>query len=296
MRNNQLQLVKRQIEQRRAFLNKRKTKRARPPKWLYPHNVERIYNRHLQNIVKIIRKNINGNLLPNLPNLIAQTKILRPDSFQIIDDSPARQVNELFNRIALQINQELPDEEKLAIEIGGIVSAHNKEQLQKIARAMFGVDVFVQEPWLENELNLFAANNVNLIKTIPQQSLHQIQEVVMSGLRQGISNTSITQQISQRYGITSRRAKLIARDQVGKLNGQLTKLRQQELGVDEYIWRNSQDERVRGNPDGLYPDARPSHWDREGKKYSWSKPPDGGNPGEPINCRCYAEPVLDHLI
>jgi len=37
---------------------------------------------------------------------------------------------------------------------------------------------------------------------------------------------------------------------------------------------------------------RPEHVAREGKEFSWKNPPDDGHPGEPINCRCTAEPVL----
>ena len=36
-----------------------------------------------------------------------------------------------------------------------------------------------------------------------------------------------------------------------------------------------------------------NHWDREGKVYEWNNPPPDGNPGMPINCRCYAEPIFD---
>ncbi len=48
--------------------------------------------------------------------------------------------------------------------------------------------------------------------------------------------------------ISNSRAKLLARDQVGKLNGRLTQRRQQDIGVEMYIWSTSRDERMRARP------------------------------------------------
>ncbi len=101
--------------------------------------------------------------------------------------------------------------------------------------------------------------------------------------------------------VAADRAELIAVDQVGKLYGQVNAKRQQDLGVTEFIWRTVGDERVRGNPGGLYPKATPSHWDRDSKTYRYDDPPKGKSgekelPGVPIRCRCSAEPKLDHLL
>ena len=48
---------------------------------------------------------------------------------------------------------------------------------------------------------------------------------------------------------------------------------------DYYIWRTKKDDKVRG-----------AHAEREGKIFNRHVPPDGGNPGEDYNCRCWAEP------
>lgn len=46
-----------------------------------------------------------------------------------------------------------------------------------------------------------------------------------------------------------------------------------------YIWRTCKDDKVRGK-----------HAEREGKIFNKHIPPEGGNPGEDYNCRCWAEP------
>lgn len=75
------------------------------------------------------------------------------------------------------------------------------------------------------------------------------------------------------------RAALLARDAVGDLTAEITSTRAQELGSEWFVWRTRQDERVRSR-----------HVDLEGTEWRWSAPPaDQGLPGEPPNCRCWAQ-------
>jgi SPP1 gp7 family putative phage head morphogenesis protein len=83
------------------------------------------------------------------------------------------------------------------------------------------------------------------------------------------------------FGTVEGRSKVIARDQIGKLNGRLTELRQANAGIKSYIWRTQLDDSVRDE-----------HADREGVEFQWSSPPSDGHPGEPIACRCNAEAVI----
>lgn len=53
----------------------------------------------------------------------------------------------------------------------------------------------------------------------------------------------------------------------------------QQNPEDYYIWRTKGDDKVRGK-----------HAEREGKIFNKHIPPEGGNPGEDYNCRCWAEP------
>lgn len=80
------------------------------------------------------------------------------------------------------------------------------------------------------------------------------------------------------------RAALIAVDQIGKFNGIITKLRQEKLGIKSYIWRSVGDERV-----------RVTHKAFNGNKFSWDKGSPEGHPGQPIRCRCFAEPLFEEI-
>lgn len=61
----------------------------------------------------------------------------------------------------------------------------------------------------------------------------------------------------------------------------VSRTRQQDAGITEYIWRTVGDGQV-----------RPEHAARNGMKFSYDNPPSDGPPGTPWNCRCFAEPVI----
>jgi len=63
--------------------------------------------------------------------------------------------------------------------------------------------------------------------------------------------------------------------------GLINQLRQEDLGIEQYIWRSQDDAKVRD-----------SHAAYDDRVFRWNNPPEGGHPGEAHNCRCYAEPVL----
>jgi hypothetical protein len=84
-------------------------------------------------------------------------------------------------------------------------------------------------------------------------------------------------------------AKLVTRTQVSRAITAESIARFKQAGLTHYVWRTSEDERVVGNPQGLYPKGNPgheNHYRRNGKVFAFDNPPDDGHPGVPYNCRC----------
>jgi SPP1 gp7 family putative phage head morphogenesis protein len=129
--------------------------------------------------------------------------------------------------------------------------------------------------------------NVKLIKTLQPEYLKDVEEAVKEGLTRGDDFFSIRERLEQLHSTHSKyRPKLIARDQMSKFTGELNKLRQEDLGIKEYVWRTSKDGAVRD-----------SHRANDRKTFSWASPPaETGHPGEDINCRCIADPVFEGFI
>jgi len=126
------------------------------------------------------------------------------------------------------------------------------------------------------------AENVSLIKSIPQQYMTQINSTVLEAVSGGNTRDGLAAEIQKRGDVTLNRARIIARDQVSKANASLNQIRQQNLGVVEYVWQTSLDERV-----------RPTHRVKHGKTFRWdTPPPDTGHPGHDYLCRCVANGVI----
>lgn len=132
----------------------------------------------------------------------------------------------------------------------------------------------------------FVERNVGLIRSIDARYFSEIEGLVMDAIANGTRVEQLSRDIRARYGVSQSRARLIARDQVGKVVGQLTRRRQQAAGVEQAQWSTSQDERV-----------RKTHREVNGRVYDLDGPGVlvGGKrlfPGQDYQCRCSSIPVL----
>ena len=145
---------------------------------------------------------------------------------------------------------------------------------------------FKMTPAMRDALNAQLAENVNLIKSIPEQYLKNVEGAVMRSYARGRDLESMVKEIKAVYPVTNRRAELIARDQSNKANAVVQRTRQMELGITEAIWMHSH---AGKNP-------RPDHVAANGKRYKIAEgcliSGEYVFPGEEINCRCTSKPVL----
>lgn len=241
---------------------------------VYPLATEKMFANYIKESVKFMQNAINNVLISELPSLVDEAKMSRGDSMRV--DFYGDRLENLLNIATRRTIQSaiagVGTREAVRL-IAEQVSDFNRRQVKAQLEEGLGVDVLLNEPYLTQELESFSFWSTRLIQDMPDQYRNRVQNIAMAGLQSGESTTSLARKIAKEAGVQKRRAELIARDQVSKLNGQLTQLRQQEAGVKKYRWRTSRDERVRS-----------SHAAREGKVYSWNRPPEGGHPGQPINC------------
>lgn len=162
-----------------------------------------------------------------------------------------------------------------------------QEDFQKQLAPVLGVTALaIPSP---NELReLFVHQNMKLIQSLPQNLVDQVEQIVLTRLRQGTHVTNLERSIKDKLAITKQKAQLIARDQVSKYSGDLTKHHQTYAGIKKYTWQTSRDERV-----------REEHRALDGQVFDWDRPPvsdkSGGrfHPRQGYRCRCDAIPVVD---
>lgn len=210
---------------------------------------------------------------------------------------PAAPSQAAIEAFARQAARRVVEETRRAMIRAGADAQKLTSRLGLVADVRYLVDIAPTEMH-RVALEEFTRANLDLIVRIPQEWLVGTERWMSSSIRAGARYTAIQDELISRLGISDRHARLIARDQVGKLNGQITETTQQLAGVDSYTWITVGDERVRGNPGGLYPRAHPSHFALNGKVFKWSDPPISGpgtqrrHPGGPVQCRCFGQPVL----
>src|SRR3989304_5294145 len=152
----------------------------------------------------------------------------------------------------------------MVAELGAAVREHLLPRMPAIlahARELERRDAPADEGQ-QAQLEAFAKQNVKLIGSLGTEALARIEAAALRGVREGRRVEDISRDLQRELGLARSRANLIAVDQVGKLNGEAARVRQTRLGIAEYDWSTSQDERV-----------RPHHRVLDGQRCRWDSAP-----------------------
>lgn len=130
--------------------------------------------------------------------------------------------------------------------------------------------------------------NVALIKSIPQEYLANVEGAVMRSVQTGRDLAELSKELQKKFGVSKRRAALIATDQNNKATSAFQRARQQELGITEAVWMHShagkEPRPTHVKMNGKKYDVSKGMWDDDEKAYVW--------PGQLINCRCTSKSVV----
>lgn len=144
-------------------------------------------------------------------------------------------------------------------------------------------------PAVKDVVNASLNENVSLIKSIASEHLAAIEGLVQRSVAAGRDIGTLTKELEHRFGVTKRRAALIAQHQNNLATATMQKARYKELGITEAIWCHSHG--------GAQP--RASHLKAGQDKLRFDPQVgayiDGEHilPGEKINCRCFQKAVIE---
>ena len=285
----------------KARTPRRVRRRPRVPRLRFPDHAQQVYEELLRRYTEQLHRATMAQLMPVLEQAFqvlhpeaARAEILQagqagqPSGRTDDDDDEVRRVSNALRQVKVEWMQTHSAPEQLELplrEISREVSDQGRQGVTGQIKTLVVLDPLWKEPYLKRELGVFRGENVRLITSISERYFSEVEGLVSAGLRRGTRPEQLGKEIAQRFEVSQSRGRLIARDQVGKLHGQLNELRQVELGLTHYFWRTAKDERVRSE-----------HEEREGERFAWDEPPEDGHPGEPISCRCFAEPDVEDLL
>jgi len=201
----------------------------------------------------------------------------------ITRDADGEQLQWLVDQIERQVMaRRVYQTERLGVWVTGQGNRSTRQTVRAVAGAV-GVDVrpYMVLADIQGPLRVAIGQNVALISRLNGDTAARVQAILLDGFNNRRSKAEIARALRETMGISDRRARLIAKDQIYKLNSEITKIRARQLGVKKYKWRTKRDSRV-----------RKTHRAREGRTYTYAKGPRTGPPGYEINCRCHAEAIL----
>lgn len=275
--------LKKKFGSHKVLLNKH------PPK--YPEQAEREFKRITNSYMRLLNKLLKQ-YLPEIRDA-AEAEKSRNQHHDDTSDLLAV-VAKVFAKIADELQKDM---ERFGLEykvedMAKLTRKLSIGEWKKAVESTLGIELaddYYTGELFKKLMKEWIDDNVDLIKTIPNDSLSEMRELIFEGYRNGKPTTQIVKEIQRVYGTERRHAQLIARDQIAKLNGQITRLQQEDAGVTEYIWSTSGDSRVRA-----------SHAALNNKRFKWSDPPVVDtktgrrcHPGEDYQCRCVALAVFD---
>lgn len=280
-------LFRQLIKLKRKTMTKKQRERSRKIPLRFRPIYPAIYERKYNNLIRDIGNKYKNYMIP-----ILQDKLIRwiniKVSTDVRQDSWIDEVNRFLSGIKSDISVLLFGKEgdspegteigQAIILIAILTLGFSDKQWKRMTESIIGFEFKSNNQWWEDIQKAWVTENVNLIKGLSDEYITKLNEIVFRGIRQGLRVEEIINEIEKldknlfgkRKDGKMSRGELIARDQVGKLNGQISKYKSEEVGLDIYVWWTSRDERVRGKPGGKYPRAIPSHWEMEGVLCKWS--------------------------
>lgn len=243
------------------------------------------YNAELQKIVRRIRNEVRELLIP----------VIEQEERNYTADAWPERIQEVIDRLVR--NYETPMFNALARQLAAKFVRSSLSFADRKNKS-FGIEVFNGSSTKLNQyMEAATIQNANLIKSIPQRYLDDVANTVQTGMRNGVLPRYIARDLEEKFGVASRRAKFIARDQAAKVNGEITKQRQIDAGYEFFRWIDMDDSRVRhrhreianadvGYGPGIY------RWD----DLPLSSEGSPIQPGSDYQCRCYARVIRTSVV
>ncbi len=206
------------------------------------------------------------------------------------DGSPAGRSQIILNKLMRKYRGKFDDLATMATDRMIKATLKHVDTTSGLSLRELGAGLELPDYWSARLREIVAASTkeaVQLIKTIPERFLSQVQGETMRSITSGRGMADLTPFLAEKYGQNLRKAKNVALDQTRKAYSNLAAQRMQDAGVVEFEWRHS---------NGGH-DPRKQHQGWNGKVFRYDDPPVDETfgpvlPGQAINCRCFARPRL----
>lgn len=233
------------------------------------------YKRSIDELVRDMRQDFKTSVIANYRSELAMDGII--DWIGHVVDSWVGKWTDRLDQLSNEVAQDF---------VGKTKTNYDKRLMRILKRRGFTVR-FTNSKRVQDQAQIAIGENTSLIKSVGSQYLDNVRAAVWSSVKDGYDLESLIKQLKHIDGVTDRRAKIIAKDQVAKVNQDFEDARCEELGITEAIWLHSHA--------GKQP--RPSHVKANGTRYNIKQGLylDGAWtwPAFQINCRCRKKLIIE---
>lgn len=239
---------------------------AKTPEWQYSQSAEAQYRRQLRKVA-----DHSGDIVDAYTD----------------EDGNITDVDAMVASASLYAEAITPWANKVAqTMINSVAKSNERYWKANSEKISIGLQQVFQTGSIAPQLQAMQAENVALIKSLPTQAAQRAKDLSQEAVTTGARADEVARQILDTKSVTKSRADLIARTEVAKTNGNITKARAKLVGASKYIWRTMEDGAV-----------RPSHAAVANEIFDFNTPPaiegEGNHgPADYPNCRCYAEVII----
>lgn len=238
-----------------------------------------------------------GAVLDRAGNFVISHSKLPMDLRGAIEQSveKARELHQLILKTIDTISENVKKAVQTGIETAKAVPAIIKNLGEQFdATAELAIDVVEVSaeltPEVAQALRVGFTENLNLsIRNFMDVEIPRLREAVQKNAFAGYRADTLADIIETQFGVTKRKAAFLAEQETSLLTSKFREQRYKAVGIRDYIWSTSHDERVRAD-----------HKHLDGQRFSFDSPPitnratgARNNPGEDFRCRCVPIPVIE---
>lgn len=237
--------------------------------------VQKEYERMMMGMIDEIRADVIRDIVKPFKNDLVMDGIT---------DWLSHVMDAVINRWSYNLDRIAPEMAK--VFVGKSKSNYERRLLSILRRRGFTVG-FNHSQYVEEQMQVALGENIGLIKSVGEQYLDRVRLSVWQSVKGGYDVEGLVKRLREIDGMSERRAKIIASDQVSKINQAIEEARATELGVTRAIWVHSSASK----------EPRPSHVKASGTEYELQKGLylDGEwlKPAQAINCRCRPRLIIE---
>lgn len=285
--------------------NKGKKSKKLFSKIIYPKSIENRYKMKLKSYYKPLIDYVKKFLAEN------SEQILHGDSSEVrVDAIPGNTYAKMVKNMEAWVAAYFPEDPDENTKVYSGMKESAKElkefedrEFEKQLEKSINVSIKEQSEWWPSMSENWANTNYKLIRSNASAFTDKINMIVERAVANGTTVRDLQAQIQKATtGLSDYKCRLLARDQIGKLQGQISQGQMGEIGLNMYIWSTSGDERVRDSHQEM--EGLLCRWDdatvysADGGK-TWIPRPSGAvemHPGQDIQCRCVALAYFPELL